>query len=219
MQPSVGSWPDWVQAALTALAFLIAAAAFFIDVNVRTRQQARLVYATLGKSTRLEVGRSFSANPLQWAPGTAEVTTTPSGLEAKSIVAAIALSTAVNNDGDELISDVRVHVLDDASGAPIEGAIRSEGAVPPHSRSESTLIFHNPVHPGQHSYLLEVRFRDAAGRTWRRRGAGKVIRIWPWQRKSYGFLKTNRESGHWHLVGHDVEGNDVLQFQSDLENP
>lgn len=86
MQPSVGSWPDWVQAGLTALAFLIAAAVFAIDVKVRTRQQSRLVYSTHGKSTRLDAGSTFSANPMQWAPGVAEVSTTPNGLEARSVV-------------------------------------------------------------------------------------------------------------------------------------
>lgn len=113
---------------------------------------------------------------------------------------------------------MRVYVLDESRETALKGAVRSDDAISPRSRSELTLIFHNPVHPGQHSYLLEVRIRDAAGRTWRRRGAGKVTRIWPWQRKRLGPFRSNGEPGHWHLVGHDVEGNDVLQHRSVVDD-
>lgn len=42
---TLGSWPDWIAAVGTALAFLIAAVSYLWSVKVRREAQARLVYA------------------------------------------------------------------------------------------------------------------------------------------------------------------------------
>ena len=44
---TAGSWPDWIAATFTSLAFVVAAVSYRRSVEVRREAQARLVYSKI----------------------------------------------------------------------------------------------------------------------------------------------------------------------------
>lgn len=177
-----GSWPDWVAALGTSAAFLIAAIAYVREVRARRWAQARLVYVRLvdvswhppGATVPLLAhGAGIGFGDVPWLP----VSGPPPITEQIVMAAAGTVTAAVHNGSDELFGPAFVRALGrNGPGVPWAFEVPA-GATAPHSETVVELLCSNPHYPtGEPGIELEVTFRDAAGRWWRRRGFEPVGR-------------------------------------------
>ncbi|MDN4479909.1 hypothetical protein [Demequina muriae] len=181
----LGTWPEWVAAILTGLAFLIAAVSLALEVSRRRKAQARLVYSETrhvrtvikgakfpaladGATVRFD-GRTFAAG------GSAPLDVQDK--EGRDLFIAaedqVIYTVAVCNVSDELVSKVNVRIYLDNDVAAT-GVI---GIVPPHSETVAEFLA-----PLRSRFMVigtchEVVFRDAAGRWWLREEAEPIERV------------------------------------------
>lgn len=174
---TLGSWPDWVAAVGTSLAFIVAAFAYRRDVKVRRESQARLVYSKMVDYETFHVGAMFSTlaeGAVQGcnAPGTVEfVFSEDPDVKAvlRTIVPAIRVVIDVHNLSDELIGPAKIQVVDTGREAILNDFCCLTGAIEPHSTYRCDFVFQNDRYPvGEPSLGTTVIFRDATGGWWRR---------------------------------------------------
>ncbi|MFD6094598.1 hypothetical protein ACFWGN_21000 [Oerskovia sp. NPDC060338] len=169
-----GSWPDWLAAICTGLAFLVAAIAYTRDVRARRWAQARLVHVEVVLSTVTHLGR---------VPAWREVVTVMGGdvgsvetvrghprLRAVNIPPAAVVVAEIHNGSDELVGLTLVRAYgrsgpDDPWDFEVTG-----GPVGPRGKVVMMLLCSLSMLNQQPDVELEVTFRDSAGRWWRRRG-------------------------------------------------
>jgi hypothetical protein len=117
---TLGSWPDWVAAIGTSLAFVVAAFAYRRKVKVRRESQARLVYSKLVDYETFHVGAilpMLAEGAVQSCnePGTVEfVFSDDPDVKAvlRTTAPAIRVVIDVHNLSDELIGPAKIQVVD-----------------------------------------------------------------------------------------------------------
>lgn len=174
---AVGSWPDWIAAAGTSLAFVVAAFAYRRDVKVRRQSQARLVYSKLVDYETFHVGTIIPTLPdgaVQGcnAAGTVELvfSDNPDGTAVlRTTAPAIRVVIDVHNLSDELIGPAKIQVVDAGRNAILNDFCCLTGVIEPHSTYRCDFVFQNDRYPaGEPSLGTTVIFRDATGGWWRR---------------------------------------------------
>ena len=154
----LGTWPDWIAAIGTVVAFLIAAVAYATDANRRRWAQARLVYSFVAERHDREPGQVIRLRePCFEAPDAFEVVSR--GLDGTSVRARkrlVEATIAVHNGSKELIGPIRARVV--GMETPGEVVFRQVTVLSPAIGST-------------------VSFRDSVGRWWRRPQGEPVERL------------------------------------------
>lgn len=173
-----GTWPAWLSAVVTSMAFGFAAITYWQNSRDRRSAQARLVYATECTS---KTGVRQTFEPGDVVPGLSDDAVAgwhqqgALDIEAtlftgKWIAAARVVRVVVelHNDSDEPVLrwlprlyDYGFHVEYNVPEGPI-------GLVDPHSVTRVVLAAINPHPEGEPGLLINVTFEDSAGRLWRR---------------------------------------------------
>lgn len=203
---TLGSWPDWIAAIGTSLAFVIAAISYLRSTNDAVKSQARLVYAEVRDQKRLDKG---AEGPGIWgaarhAVGEGFETSVPPGgrvlvaredhfdpLEglplpphsASKPKRKIALSPLIrakvhiHNGSDELIGTGKVQLFNLQGGKVFDRVSATFGPVAPHTDFVVDMSILNEFHPG-HTYVgAVILFRDSSNRWWKRKGSDPIERI------------------------------------------
>lgn len=172
---TAGSWPDWVAAICTSLAFIIAARSYARDVRNRRESQARLVYAKIIHVEFLDGGTEFEMLPhgakIGASGGGAAILPPKSPGEHSRQLAILPLihaTAAVYNRSNELIGPLKVQVVNVGRALTYEDFAVPIGTMEPASEYVVDFTMPNHDHPNQPSIGTTVIFRDASGRWWRR---------------------------------------------------
>ncbi|WP_139107645.1 hypothetical protein [Oerskovia enterophila] len=176
-----GSWPDWLAAIGTTLAFGVAAVAYSRDVRTRRWAQARLVHIEVTSSNTTFLGRDA---PVYGDPNAATVgdvvwigKRSVGRLMARLPIAPAAVVVAkIYNGSDELLGLTLVRAYGrNGPGDPWDFEVKG-GPVGPRSEVVIDLLCSLTLSNPKPDVELEVTFRDSAGRWWRRRGVEPVRR-------------------------------------------
>src|SRR3954447_13449809 len=118
---TAGSWPDWIAATFTSLAFVVAAVSYRRSVQVRREAQARLVYSKIQHIEFREAGEHFDLLPhgAQAGNGTnGVVIITPAvkaGVTPRSellaLVPVIEVTAVIHNGSDELVGPAKIQMV------------------------------------------------------------------------------------------------------------
>lgn len=181
-QITPGSWPDWLAATGTSLAFLIAAISYARSVKERREGQARLVYSKLIGLKFYEPGTEFEMLPDGARSGLTVDRCVgivpPSSPEDKARYIALApviqLTATIHNGSKELIGPAKVQVVNTGRKKTDDTFAVMVGAVDPESETVVDFVWPNVDHPGQPGLGTTLLFRDASGRWWRRHLAEPV---------------------------------------------
>lgn len=175
---TLGSWPDWIAAAFTSLAFVVAAFSYARDVRVRREAQARLVYSKIQHIEYREAGEQFDLLPhgAQAGNGTNGVVivrTTPApGTSPSSallaLVPVIEVTAVIHNGSDELIGPAKIQMVNVGRKQIYDTFSIQAGMIEPKSDHIVSFVWPNADHPGQPALGTTVIFRDASGAWWRR---------------------------------------------------
>lgn len=203
---TLGSWPDWIAAIGTSLAFLIAAVGYFRSTNDAAKSQARLVYAEVLSQKRLDKG---DEGPVIWGAATQAVgegfeAAVPSGgrvfitredhvapvedhpfprSSASKPKRKVALSplirakVRIHNGSDELIGSGKVQLFNERGGQAFDRVTAVLGHIAPHSDLVVDMSIVNDFHPGYTTVGAVVLFRDASDRWWQRKGSEPIKRV------------------------------------------
>ncbi|MFY1703954.1 hypothetical protein ACN28G_19830 [Micromonospora sp. WMMA1923] len=181
-QITPGSWPDWLAAAGTSLAFLIAAISYARSVKERREGQARLVYSKLISLKFHDPGTQFEMLPdgarIGWTDARCAAIVPPSSPEDKArhiaLAPVIQLTAAIHNGSKELIGPAKVRVVNTGRKKTYGDFAVMVDAVGPESEAVVDFVWPNVDHPGQPGLGTTLIFRDASGRWWRRHLAEPV---------------------------------------------
>ena len=176
---TLGSWPDWLAAVGTSAAFLIAARSYRIDVRRRKEAQARLVYGQVTHVEHYGAGERFPmlARGARAGFGDAAVGFVDFDPVAGSAYVAAeplaALTVAVHNGSEELISRVRVqvHTFENGQVLAFNALI---GPIEPRAEAVVEMLCRNDVYPARRSHGVIVTFEDSSGQWWKRCNAQRV---------------------------------------------
>ncbi|MDN3494331.1 hypothetical protein QL996_00130 [Planococcus sp. APC 4015] len=182
----LGTWPDWVAAAFTSLAFLVAAVSYAHSVHSRRQAQARLVYAKLAHVSYHQPGEiipSDSAAIVVNGEGYEfvkfeiwNVGEPPTGL--RVLQPLVRTVIVVHNGSDELIGPVKIQLLDPATRKLFERvSLPLNAPIEPRSDLVVELLVVNDLHPGAPSVAPVIWFRDSSSRWWRRDGLEPIEAI------------------------------------------
>jgi hypothetical protein len=183
--PTAGSWPEWVEAGFTSLAFVIAALSYRRSVNTRREAQARLVYSKITEIRFYEPGAQFDLLPngaQHGAPGGgAEIVqiTDPESGSVKSRYLSVEpvgqVTAVIHNGSNELIGPAKLQLVDTGpKGVVFAEFAALTGVVEPESDHVLSFVFPNPHHPGQPGLGTTLIFRDSSGQWWRRYRAESI---------------------------------------------
>jgi len=170
----LGSWPDWVGAVGTSMAFGVAALAYRQSVLLRKESQARLVYCKISHTAEFAEGEVLEPLPNGARIGNASSAISYDvdpllGAHAVTVRPAIQATVKVHNGSGELISPIKIQMVDLGLGRVIEDTcILTSGPVEPGTDYVVAFTLENPHYPGSPSLGAKLLFRDASGRWWRR---------------------------------------------------
>jgi hypothetical protein len=175
-----GSWPEWVAAIGTSVALLVAALTYASDARARRQAQARLVYAKVASSESVPADRAFKDL------SRATITHGDVSMDAyadrygntvlKATAPFVLVVVEVHNRSQELIGPTTIRARDLRSGKPW-GFQLPIGYVEPGAVEVAELYCSNPLSPASPSMGVDVRFRDASGRWWKRVGHDPIEEI------------------------------------------
>jgi hypothetical protein len=170
-----GSWPDWVTATFTSLAFVVAAVSYARSVKVRREAQARLVYSKLiavshhGPNALLEL---LPNSALMGVSGGGTELVLPAAPDQKTmertLVPATQLTAVIHNGSSELIGPAKLQVVNVGDNTLYDNFAAVVDAIDPDSEFVVVFTFPNPHFPGEPALGTTVIFRDASGSWWRR---------------------------------------------------
>jgi hypothetical protein len=170
-----GSWPDWIAAVFTSLAFVVAAISYARSVRVREEAQARLVYSYVLHVEEHEAGAVFDVLPRGAQSGTGGGGTAMLPKAAPTdpwrqvaVVPVIQMTAVIHNGSDELIGPAKLQVVNSGRGKVLDDFSMMAGSVRPHSDHIVDFVWPNADYPGSPSTATTVIFRDASGSWWRR---------------------------------------------------
>jgi len=179
---TLGSWPDWVAAVGTSLAFIIAAVSYFRSVRDATKAQARLVYASLvdikshapGEESPLMLGGASIGGGEGYAikPGAP-------GVQATQIAVAPLTRAVVrvHNGSDELMGSVKVQLYNSGLKKLFDRATMFTGPIEPHNDYVADISVINEQYQGEPSVGMVIVFQDSSNRWWKRHGFQPIERI------------------------------------------
>lgn len=193
-----GSWPDWAAAIGTTAAFLVAALAYRQSIFLRKESQARLVYAKITHIADFAPGETV--DPL---PNDAQIGNGSTALlyqhDASGITTPIAVKPAiqvtlkVHNGSDELISPIKIQMVDLGSRRVLDDTcIVTNGPVEPGTDYIVAFTIENNHYPGSPSIGVKILFRDATGRWWSRYQADPVEEVHD-DPENYTYTPTERK--------------------------
>jgi len=169
-----GTWPDWIGAIGTSLAFMVAAGSYFQSVRMRKESQARLIYSRVIDTQHYEPGDLFET-----LPGEARIGNGAQGVSFVfpsepdepahylATVPIMQLTAVIHNGSKELIGPVKIQVVNTGAKSTYDSSL-SFGPIEPESDYRVSFVLPNDVHPGQPSLGTTLLFRDASGQWWRR---------------------------------------------------
>lgn len=171
----MGSWPDWIAATFTSLAFVVAALSYRRSVKVRRQAQARLVYSKMIDHRDHAAGALLDIlpNEARIGNGTDAVSIVfPQSPEEQAkhlaLVPVCEVTAVIHNGSQELIGPAKVQVVNRGRRAIYDDFCVIVGAVDPDSEYPVVFTFPNLDHPSSPSLGTTVIFRDASGQWWRR---------------------------------------------------
>lgn len=174
---AVSPWPEWIAAAATAAAFVVAAIAFAFDVSRRQKAQARLVYAEIRFSRDLAPGEKFPLLDHGGGNGGMMPFADPDGSSwGVSMDAMTLIHVALVNQSDELVGPAYLRFEGPWGGHRAD----TIGLVPyarPHDESMIEVYLLNESFPASRSYVVDALFRDSSGRWWKRHFFDAIERI------------------------------------------
>jgi hypothetical protein len=183
-QITPGSWPDWIAAIGTTLAFLVAAVSYARSVEVRREAQARMVYSKITHHAEYEPLATFEILPNGariggGGEGVGIVSPSVTGGEPRYLAVApvIQVSVTVHNGSKELIGPVKLQIVDTGLKTTYDTFCSNFALVEPESDYVVSFTFRNIHHPGSPSLGSTVLFRDASGQWWRRHLAEPIERV------------------------------------------
>jgi hypothetical protein len=181
---TLGSWPDWIGAIGTSLAFVVAAFSYRRSVEVRREEQARLVYSKITHIQMHAPGTDFEMLPNGaqvgvGGEGVGIVTPAVTGGKARNLAFApvIQLTAVMHNGSKELIGPAKIQVVNTGRKTTYDTFSAVVGTVEPESDYVVDFTFRNADHPGEPSLGTTVIFRDASGQWWRRHLAEPIERV------------------------------------------
>lgn len=179
---TLGSWPDWVAAVGTSLAFLIAAVSYFRSTRNGREAQARLVYSTFLDIKTYEAGEEapIMLPGAKIAGGEGMVIVpSPPGVESRSkaIAPVIRAAVRVHNGSDELMGPAKIQLYDTGHKKLFDRVTMFTGPIEPHSDYVVDLSIINEIHPNQPSLGMVTIFRDSSNRWWKRHQSEAIERI------------------------------------------
>lgn len=179
---SLGSWPDWIAAVGTSLAFMIAAVTYFRSVRDASEAQARLVFARIEEihfyspgdegATLLGEAEISGGEGLALLRGADGLPTRVQALH--PVVRAV---VRIHNGSDELVGPGKIQLYNDGFKRMFDRVSMFHGAIEPHSDYFAELHVINPHHPSQPSVSTVLIFRDSSNRWWKRAGFDPIERI------------------------------------------
>jgi hypothetical protein len=181
---TLGSWPDWIAAIFTSLAFVVATVSYARSVEVRREAQARLVYSKITHVQEHEPLAEFEMLPNgartgAGGEGVGIVTAALTGGEPRylAVAAIIQLTAVIHNGSKELIGPVKLQVVDKGLEATHDTVSAVFGPIEPESDYVVSFTVRNVHHPGSPSLGTTLLFRDASGQWWRRHLAEPIERV------------------------------------------
>jgi hypothetical protein len=141
-----GTWPQWVSAIVSSLAFLVAALSYRRSVRHRTEEQARLVYSRIRHIRFHDVGATFDVLPDGATQGVSsggvalERPTTSGPAINRALVPLIEVVAVVRNMSKELIGPVKLQVVDGGAGKIYDRFCSINNAVEPESEWVVVLV-------------------------------------------------------------------------------
>lgn len=176
---ALGSWPDWIAAIGTSLAFVIAAVTYFRSTRDARAAQARLVY---GKITEIRFFKTGEELPLFGASG-AEIGTGEGqefrvGRAPLATQAVIHVVVRVHNGSNELMGPVKVQLWDIGLRKPMERVTLTLDQIEPGSDDIGEMTVINEHAPaGEPGVGLVLVYRDSSRRWWKRQEMEPIERI------------------------------------------
>lgn len=182
---TLGSWPDWVAAIGTSLAFIIAAFSYARSVKLHREAQARLVYSKVQEVKHHEAGTEFEPlrndakiGNVRGSDRTGVTFVMPSSshgvVRQLALVPVMQLTAVIRNGSKELIGPVKVQVVNIGRKITYDTVSVLIDVVDPESDYVVDFVLPNVDHPGQPSLGTTLLFRDASGQWWRRHLAEPV---------------------------------------------
>ena len=174
-----GSWPDWITAGFTSLAFVTAARSYARSVKIRREAQARLVYSKPIDVKHHDVGAELALLPhgatIGVCAGGTELVPPSTQLAMTPVTE---LTAVIHNGSKELIGPAKLQVVNTGREATYDTFAALVGVIDPESECTVTFTFPNSDYPGQPSLGTTVLFRDASGSWWRRHLAEPIESVW-----------------------------------------
>lgn len=171
---SAGSWPDWIGAIGTSLAFLVAAGSYMQSVRLRRESQARLVYSKIVQTQYFGTGAEFGLLPNKASIGNEAAGVQfvqPSQFNEahyRALMPVIQMTVVIHNGSKELIGPVKVQIVNLGRKQLYEDTSIIFSPIEPDSEKRVSFVIPNEDYPGEPSLGSTVLFRDASGRWWRR---------------------------------------------------
>ncbi len=179
----LGTWPDWLAAVGTSLAFLVAGLAYARDVRTRREAQARLVYCKITRvmscGAGLQLPLLMDDARMGFGDARTRMVQDDFGDAIEELLEpAVRLIVEIHNGSDELLPAAYVQPVDPSGHRRWEFRVGS-GPVDPRSVAVVQLTCTNPAHPDQPSFAPRLAFLDAGGRWWLRQAAEPPSRVHP----------------------------------------
>jgi len=179
---TLGSWPDWIAAIGTTLAFLIAAVTYFRSSRSAIEAQARLVYATLDTVDFLAAGETFSMLDGGATMGFGEgfaMQPSARGVMPRTVALepVMRVSVRLRNGSAEVIGPAKVQLWNIGRKFLLDRVAANTGPIEPHSDLVISIVVANPDHPAMPSVRPVLIYRDSSARWWKRDGFEPIERI------------------------------------------
>lgn len=174
--------PNWIVGIATSLAFLVAAGTYWQAVKVRREEQARLVYSSLKAFHARQAGETFPINgdgaDIGLSNGNVRIVNSDNDKTAQQIALepVLQVTVAIHNLSKEMVSPVRVHLIDSGHGK-VWKEFSLSVVVEPKSTKLVEFVFPNHIHPAQPGIGTIITFRDSSSNWWRRFGSEPIDRL------------------------------------------
>lgn len=172
---SLGTWPEWIAAIFTSLAFLVAAVTYMRAAKANRESQARLVYASFTKISEHGPGEQLELLGEGVDIGGGEGYTIvppvnhPVDKATMLTVAPIIRATVrIHNGSKELIGPFKLMIVNSGTGKLFDRVSMVYGPIEPESDKLIDFSVINEVWPNSPSISPTIWFRDSSGRWWRR---------------------------------------------------
>ncbi len=179
---TLGSWPDWLAALGTSLAFIIAAIAYLRSAKDSRERQARLVYASFANVSAHNAGETLPLLQGGAQIGTGDgfvIVPGEPGTEAKMVTLSPIMRAIVrvHNGSDEIMGPVKIQLWDIGHGRAYDRVTMPTGAIEPGKDYVVDMSVVNSHWPGQPALGMVIVFRDSSNRWWKRHGFEPIERV------------------------------------------